>query len=441
MRQACDVAVIGGGPAGSTAASTLASMGWKVTLFEKARHPRFHIGESLLPMNMPVLKELGVFEEVQKIGVYKPGAEFCDPDPRKAPHRFFFRDALDKGYPDAYQVRRDQFDEILLRNAARKGAQVLEEHRVTKLAFAEGQPTVLTVRDAADEVQEWEARYVVDASGRDTVLGNHFRIKRKNMRHGSAAIFGHFRNVPREEGENGGLISISWFPHGWTWTIPLQDGITSVGAVCDPEYLKSRDCSPAEFLQRTLALCPSNVQERMSGAEQVGEVRATGNYSYACDRMVFPGAVLVGDAWAFVDPVFSSGVLLGMRSAQRASKYIDAYLRNDLAQAELLQEEFEKQTRRSVKIFSWMIARFNSPAIRHLFSHPANPFRVQEAVTSMLAGDIDRSNGVLPRLLYFRSIYYLYCFALLPKAIREWRHRSRRAQTEFRGGTTEVDAA
>jgi len=441
MTQSCDVAVIGGGPAGSTAARMLVEKGWKVCLFEKTRHPRFHIGESLLPMNLPIFEQIGVLDEVKKIGVFKPGAEFYDPDPRREPHRFYFRDSLDKNYPHAYQVRRSELDELLLRNAEEAGVDVREDTRVKAVSFAADNSATLQVQPREGEPEEWQARFVVDASGRDTLLANQLGIKHKDMRHASAAVFGHFRNVPRYEGEDGGLISISWFEHGWIWIIPLADGVTSIGAVCDPEYLRSRDCSPEEFLKKTLALAPPHVHARFADMETVGNVQATGNYSYSAGEMVFPGAILVGDAWAFVDPVFSSGVLMGMRGALYGTRYVDAVLRGDAQEAEQRRAEFERINRRSVSVFRWMIARFNSPALRHLFRNPHNPLRVQEAVTSMLAGDVDRRNGVFPRLVFFRIVYYFHTLRLLPYTLAELRRRKRRAQTAFVGGTTEVDQA
>ncbi len=439
MTQECDIAVIGGGPAGSTAAFALARKGWKVTLFEKDQHPRFHIGESMLPMILPELEKLGVADQVDKIGVYKSGAEFYDKAGKYQPTRFYFRDALDKNYPSAYQLRRDQLDEILLRNCQKAGAQVLEKYRVRKVDLAESGST-LSVTDADGQAQEWRARYVVDASGRDTVLANKQGFKRKNPRHGSAALYGHFKGVERHEGDNAGLISLCWFDHGWVWVIPLPDGITSVGAVCDPEYLRSRQGSPDEFLLQTLQTISPMARVRFKNAELVTKVSATGNYSYQCDEMCLPGAILVGDAYSFVDPVFSSGVLLGIRSAFRGTDYVDALLRGCESAADK-KASFESVTRQSIKDFSWMIDRFNSPSIKTLFMHPANPLRVQEAVVSLLAGDVDRDNGVRPRLRLFQAIYYLYSLIQPLAAIGEWKRRRQRAEIQFSGGTTEVDQA
>ncbi len=436
----CDIAIIGGGPAGSTAAYVLAQKGWKVTLFEKDKHPRFHIGESMLPMVLPIFEQLGVSEQIKSIGIYKSGAEFYAAKGMSEPQRFYFRDALDKDHPFAYQIRRDQMDELLLRNCERAGAQVLEEMRVRKVDLSDTQDAKLRIKTKSGDLQHWQARHVIDASGRDTLLANKLGFKRKNLRHGSAALYGHFRGVQRHPGEDAGLISIAWFDHGWIWMIPLPDGIMSMGAVCDPAYLKSRQTSPEEFLLQTLQRASPQVRERIQNAELINAVSATGNYSYQCDEMCLPGAVLIGDAYSFVDPVFSSGVLLGMRSALRGAAYVDALLRN-APEAQALKDNFEHITRKSIKEFSWTINRFNSPAMKHMFMHPANPLRVKEAVISLLAGDIDRNNEVLMRLRWFKLFFYWYCLTNPVSTIREWLTRRRRAQVVFTGGNTEVDTA
>ena len=167
--QRCDVLVIGGGPAGSTAAAVLAEKGWDVVLLEKDRHPRFHIGESLLPLNLPLFDTLGVRGEIEEIAMMKYGAELCSPD-HGWKQTFLFADALDKAHPYAYQVRRSEFDHILLRNCARKGARVIEECKVTNVEFPPSGGCVVTAEGAEHGAQTWEARYLVDASGRDTFL-------------------------------------------------------------------------------------------------------------------------------------------------------------------------------------------------------------------------------------------------------------------------------
>ena len=197
----CDVAIIGGGPAGSTAAALLAERGYRVTLLEKAHHPRFHIGESLLPANLPLLEKLGVADEVKAIGMEKWGAEFVSPwhDHKQA---FEFADALDKSMPMAYQVRRSEFDEILIRNASRKNARVVEGCQVHDVNFLPANAGVLIqARHDDGSAETVHARFVLDASGRDTFLGNRFKAKQRNKQHNSAAIYGHFTGAERNPGK------------------------------------------------------------------------------------------------------------------------------------------------------------------------------------------------------------------------------------------------
>ncbi|MEQ1668349.1 MAG: FAD-dependent oxidoreductase, partial [Sulfuriferula sp.] len=183
----CDVLVIGGGPAGATAATLLAERGYQVTLLEKAHHPRFHIGESLLPANLPLLERLGVAEAVKAIGMEKWGAEFVSPQHEH--HQIFeFADAWDKSMPMAYQVRRADFDEILIRNAAAKNATVIEGCQVQDVVFLPDKQGAL-VQAQYDNGQKasWRARFVLDASGRDTLLGKQLNAKQRNKKHNSTA--------------------------------------------------------------------------------------------------------------------------------------------------------------------------------------------------------------------------------------------------------------
>jgi len=416
----CDIAVVGGGPAGSTAAALLAERGFRVALFEKSRHPRFHIGESLLPANLPLFERLGVAEEVRGIGMQKWGAELVSPA-HPQPARLAFTDAWNKSLPFAYQVRRSRFDEILFRNAARKGALALEGCRVRGVEFGVDGGARLQVRrdDGGEEI--WRARFVADASGRDTFLGSRFGAKRRSARHNSAAIYAHFRSARRHEGRRAGDISIFWFEHGWFWFIPLADGVTSVGAVVWPYYLKSRAKPANEFLRDTIALCPK-LAERLEDAERVTDAEATGNYSYACDRTHGPGYLLLGDAYAFIDPVFSTGVMLAMTSAVDGAHAIEACLRRP-REARSALARFDRRVRRGPREFSWFIYRVTSPAMRGLLMAPRNVLRMKEALLSLLAGDVYSRSPIGPSLLAFKGLYYLLSLADPRVALRAWRRR------------------
>ena len=435
--EACDVAVIGGGPAGSTAAALLARRGYKVIALEKEHHPRFHIGESLLPMNLPLFERLGVLDKVHALGVFKPGADF-EADNESGYNTFAFCRAIGRSPPHAYQVWRQDFDQMLYAHARDCGADAREGHEVTKAEQRAARETRLEVR--TDEGREYaiQARYVIDASGRDAFLSAKKRLRRKNDKHQSAAIFGHYRGAARRPGPDEGNISIYRFEHGWMWMIPLRDGVMSVGAVCRPDYLKQRKGRTVEFLTDTLRLNPA-LWRRLEHAELIGnEVRVTGNYSYDSTQMGGPGWVLVGDAFAFLDPVFSSGVYLAMTGAEQAAAVVDAALREPATEM-LRLRKLEKRQRAGMRRFSFFIYRFNGPVMRQMFRAPNNRWQLEQGVISMLAGDLYDTPKVLWRLKLFKLVYALVGLRNWRRWRAEHKYRLAQARSNFTGGTTPLD--
>ncbi len=415
----CDVLVIGGGPAGSTIATLLARQGRRVVLLEKAVHPRFHIGESLLPGNAELFERLGVRDQVERIGMPKWGIEFVSPD---HDHRSYleFADAWDKTQPYSWQVRRSELDELLFRNAGAQGASALEGWRVRDVAFDEAGATVEA--EHAQGRASWRAAFVVDASGRDTVLANKFRCKHKNPRHNSSALFGHYTGAHRLPGRREGNISLMWFKHGWFWFIPLSDGTTSVGVVCWPYYLKTRNKPLPEFFADTIAMCPE-LAARLSDARLVGdEVHATGNYSYSSDHASGDRYLLLGDAYTFIDPMFSSGVYLAMRNAFDGAEVVASRL-DQPARAAAARRRYEALVRKGPNEFSWFIFRVTNPTIRQLFMYPANPLRVKEALLALLAGDLYGKSPIKPSLWALKAIYYVISLRHLGRSVRGWRQR------------------
>jgi len=431
----CDVVVIGGGPAGSTIAALLARQGREVVMLEKAHHPRFHIGESLLPANLLLLAKLGVLDEVAAIGMPKWGVDFSSPQ-HACGAALEFGDAWDKSMPMAWQVRRADFDDILFRNARASGAATHEGCCVRRVEFYAEGATIDALLDGG-ALQRWRARFVIDASGRDTLLARQNGWKHRDRKHASAALFGHFRGATRLPGRMEGNISIFWFALGWFWFIPLADGSTSVGAVCWPHYLKSRDKPLPAFFQDTIAMAPA-LLERLRDATLIDEqVHATGNYSYCADRCAGEHFLLLGDAYAFIDPVFSSGVYLAMVSAFEGAEVVAASLDRPL-EAAAARRRFGRLMRRGPREFSWFIHRMTNPALRELFMRPANPLRTQEAVLSLLAGDIFGKTPIWASLLLFKCVYYATSLAALPSTWLAWRERRSQLRALARAGGDDI---
>jgi flavin-dependent dehydrogenase len=423
------VLVVGGGPGGSTAAALLARQGLRVTLVEKSHHPRFHIGESLLPMNMPIFERLGVLDQVMAIGRLKLGADFPTPSERGY-GVFRFADTLVPGTGFGVHVRREEFDQLLFEHAGASGAETHQDTEVVGIEFAAGGATA-RLRAADGSESQLQADYVIDATGRSTLLGTAFKLKRKLARHQSAALFAHFAGVERRPGADEGNISIYRFPAGWVWMIPLPGDCMSVGAVCYPEYLRERRGSNAEFLLATLKRIPG-ARERMKGASLIGNLHATGNYSYTCTRMSGPRWVMVGDAFAFLDPIFSTGVYLAMNSAEQAAGMVAGCLREPHREA-ALQRRYTRYVRRGLDQLSWFTYRFTSPAMSRLFAHPRDPLQVEKAMVSLLAGDVFNSPRVWWRLQLFKLIYLVTWVSLWRRSVRNNRTRRRQVGIVFDG--------
>ena len=399
----CDVLVVGGGPAGSTISALLAEQGWNVHVLEKDSHPRFHIGESLLPQSIPMLKRLGVLSEVEKIGLAKYGAEMVS-------HRFgrsqmfYFAKAFDESQPYAFEVKRSEFDAILANNAVAKGVHFHEGVRAQRVEFRSGQTSVVHTEDRGGQARTWEARFIVDASGRDTFLSGQLGGKHRSAKHGSAAIFAHFEGVVRLSGMDEGNITAGWLNDGWCWLIPFKDGTMSVGIVCHPDYIKSRNVPLDQFLMDTLRQSPP-IAKRMEKARPLTSTYAAANFSYRRETMCGDGYLMIGDAFAFIDPVFSSGVHLALNSGTIGAGVVDAYLRRS-SDYPVRQKQFERAVRRGIDTFSWFIHRFNQPAFQALFVSTRRPPKIERAVLSLLAGDVFSQSKARFPLFLFKVVYY-----------------------------------
>lgn len=388
-----DVLVIGGGPGGSTAATLLARKGYSVTLLERERFPRFQIGESLLPYNNDLFERLGVADQLS-VGEFHPkyGAEFLTGD-GKLSYTFRFDNNLEEQYHRSYQVRRSEFDHLLLRNASAAGVEVREETPVTAVRLDDPRRAIVTT--ATGELLE--ARFLVDASGHGSVAGQVVGEKRDVESLKKIAFFAHYRGVKRSEGRNAGNTVIAVLRNGWFWLIPVTGEITSVGLVVDRELYKTCGLQPEELLRRTVAESPW-MADRMREAEAITPVYARKDFSFRMSRLAGPNFALVGDAAGFLDPIFSTGVFLAMKSADVAAEAIDSRLKRG---SNRMLKRYEREVSGVMEKYFRFIDHFYRKEFLEVFLQPQDRFGLIRAIVGVLAGDVFGSRSDRFKLALF----------------------------------------
>jgi len=377
-----DVAIIGGGPGGSTLAALLAKQGRKVALVERNEFPRFRIGESLLPFSIDIWQKAGVLQKIHDQGYcVKRGARFVI-DETLEEECFWFRNGLDKDHPYAFQVQRGPFDKLLLDHARELGVKVFQPASATGWSADESGATLNTDKG------NLRAQVLCDASGRWTFMSARQNQRKVHPAHRKITCYAHFTNVVRCEQDPNNII-ISRFGEskkGWFWLIPFSDGTTSVGVVADAEYYRQSKLSPHEFFQQSI-LSSRSFAPRMAEAKPSCDVLLEADFSYVSDRHAGDRWIKIGDAGAFVDPVFSSGVFLSTKAAELAAESIDkAFAAGDFRAP--MFEGYEKAIRQGTKVFwAFIDAFYNRDFLKQMVTSRRRPL-LQSSITSLLAGDV-----------------------------------------------------
>ena len=428
-----DVAIIGGGPAGSTAATLLSKAGRRVIVLEREKFPRFHIGESLLPFSMQTFTRLGLQEKVRAHFVEKFGGEIAEAGGEKAA-KFYFKDGFASRTDRSYQVTRSKFDKMLLDHAGEAGAEICEETSVDDVMFDDGGVT-LRIRDlnqagVADPHYrkigpELRAKYLIDASGRNAVIGNKFKLKKSYQHLQKLSLFAHYEGVEREAGIDGTLTRMVRTLDSWFWVIPLENNRTSIGIVLEAADFKKSGLSAEQFFERAIAEQPL-VRNRIGGGRRVSQVYTAADFSYRSQKLTGDRWLLAGDAAGFIDPVFSSGVFLAVLAGEQAADVLHDVLDHPKRVRRLFRH-YERLVNRAMDVYlrfveSWYAGK----EFVEVFLTPTQLFQIPPAVNAVLGGNVGNRFAIRWRMELFYLIVRLQrkwtlCprLSLVPKTDRE----------------------
>ncbi len=405
-----DAIIIGGGPAGSTTGAYLAHAGLRVLIVEKERFPRFHIGESIMPMANAILREIGVWDKVERAGfVPKHGAEFHVANKTVLPRQVEFAQGLVPGVDYTYQVERSRFDLLLLEHAAELGCEVRQETRATATRALGPDGYEVTLRSASD--QTVRCAWLIDATGRDTVLAKPIPTAPPNPALAKrVAIYAHFGNVKRPPGKAGGNIIIIRNADGWVWFIPLDGDRASVGVVVSTEAMRASRLRPEALFRRTVAESPK-LAAALADAAWGTEFHVTADYNHRARRFCDRRRLLVGDAACFLDPMFSTGLFLALLSAKFAAAEVIAAHGRGRALSWWARRRYTRRLGANVATLERMVLAFYDDDSFSVFMERNPPLRMGRAVNALVAGHSDPPWAV-------RWRYWLF---LLVCRLQRWR--------------------
>jgi flavin-dependent dehydrogenase len=390
MKYDCEVLVIGAGPAGSSAAALLAQEGRRVVVLEREKFPRYHIGESLLPFTFHALERLGMTGKMRGSAfVKKYSVQFVSPN-GKASQPFYFFDRYDRNtVAQTWQVLRSEFDLMLMENARENGAKVLEQTTVTELLEEDGRVVGVAAKDATGARIEYRAPITLDCSGREAFSGVRKNWRLKDPELNKVAVWTYYRGALRDAGIDEGATTVAYVPEkGWFWYIPQHREMISVGVVAEGKYLTRGGVKSPELIFKREIEQNLWIKDHLSHGQQVGEYFLTSEYSFHTRHCATEGLLLAGDAFCFLDPVFSSGVMLALKSGVLAADAIlEGFTRGDLSAASFT--EYGRLLREGIENMRKLVYAFYEPE----FSFAELIDKYPEAagtVTDCLSGDVNK---------------------------------------------------
>jgi flavin-dependent dehydrogenase len=392
-----DVAIIGGGPAGSVAGSVLARHGRTVVIFERERFPRFQVGESTIPASLDTLQRIGVKEKIDQAGfLTKHGGEIVSAC-GGARAKFFFRNALNPRWKTAYQIDRMTFDHILLRHAQSLGCEVREETRVEAVEFAPDGATL----QCKNNPLPVHVSYVIDCTGRSSLLANQFRLKQPFPHLKKFSVYSYYQRNTKSNDPEDAYTRMIRGAEGWFWVIPIADGKISVGVVMDLEKFNRIKLSPEAALNRTIEEQPE-VRKWVENTTRYMPVFATADFSYAVSQLTGDRWLLAGDAAGFLDPVFSSGIYIAIYSGEKAAETINAVL-DDPGKKSAAYRRYDRAVQKRLGSYLKLTSAWYTKEFIEIFLHPREMLNMVPIVNSVLGGNPPRTiqEKLVMKLFYF----------------------------------------